>query len=74
MSEQVIIKEINLANINDVSLLTTSDCRINLGGVYSLNKDISVLERLFRELKLNLADIEYIDLRFKEPVVKYKAA
>ena len=72
LSEQLKIKEINLANINDVFLFTTTGCKINLGGIGSLNKDLSILQRLINEINSDITKIEYIDLRFREPVVKYK--
>jgi len=66
------IKEINLANANDVFLFTSDGCKINLGGIESLNKDLSILQRLISEINFDLTKIEYIDLRFREPVVKYR--
>ena len=72
LGEYIKIKEINLVNINDVFLYTTTDCKINLGGIKSFNKDLSILQRLISGIKSDLIKIEYIDLRFGEPVVKYK--
>lgn len=66
------IKEINLANANDVFLFTAGGGKINLGGIGSLNKALSILQRLNDEIDLDFDKIEYIDLRFREPVVKYK--
>ena len=72
LSEHIKIKEINLANINDIILFTTTGCKINLGGVNSLNKDLLILQRLISEINSDLSEIAYIELRFREPVVKYK--
>ena len=72
LSRKVKIKEINLKNINDVFLFTTTDCKINLGTIASLNKRLSMLQKLVSDIDAELANIEYIDLRFREPVLKYK--
>lgn len=72
LSREVKIKEINLKNINDVFLFTTTDCKVNLGIIDSLNKRLSILQRLVSEIDTDLSKIEYIDLRFREPVVKYR--
>ena len=72
LGEYIKIKEINLVNINDVFLYTTTDCKINLGGIRSFNRDLSILQRLISEIESDLIKVEYIDLRFGEPVVKYK--
>lgn len=65
------IREVNLANPNDIFIVMHSGSQIKLGGVWSLNKDLSILQRLLNQIP-DLAKVEYIDLRFKEPVVKYK--
>ena len=72
LSQQLKIKKINLANVNDVFLFTTTGCKINLGGIKSLKKDLSILQKLAGEINSDFAKIEYIDLRFREAVVKYK--
>ena len=72
LSQLVKIKEVNIKNINDVYLLTTAGCKINLGAVDSLNKRLSILRRLVSEINSDLDTVEYIDLRFREPVLKYK--
>jgi cell division septal protein FtsQ len=72
LTEQLKIEQINLANVNDVFLFTTDGSRINLGGFGSLNKDLLILQRLVNEINLDLTNVEYIDLRFREPAVKYK--
>lgn len=65
------IKNINLTNINDVFLFTTSDCRINLGRVDSLDKKLLILQKLLSKIDHEVDKTKYIDLRFREPVVKY---
>ncbi|MGD9015175.1 MAG: cell division protein FtsQ/DivIB, partial [Candidatus Omnitrophota bacterium] len=70
--QPVKIKEINLRNINDIFLLTITGCKINLGTIDSLNNRLSILQRLIGEINSDLSDIQYIDLRFKEPVVRYR--
>jgi hypothetical protein len=72
LSQLVKIKEVNIKNINDVYLLTTAGCKINLGTVDSLNKRLLILRRLVSEINSDLDTVEYIDLRFREPVLKYK--
>ncbi len=72
LSGQLKIKKINLANVNDVFLFAVTGCKINLGGIGSLNKNLSILQRLIGEINSDLTKIEYIDLRFREPVVKYR--
>jgi len=72
LAEKIEIKEINLINVNDIFLFTINDCKINLGSAESLDKDLLILQRLISEINSDLDKIEYIDLRFREPVVKYK--
>jgi cell division septal protein FtsQ len=72
LAERLKIAKINLANVNDVFLFTITDCKINLGTIDSLSKDLSILQRLIGEIDTDLDKIEYIDLRFREPAVKYK--
>ncbi|MFC1658071.1 cell division protein FtsQ/DivIB [Candidatus Omnitrophota bacterium] len=72
LSEKVAIKRIDLENANDVFLFTAAGCKINLGIVDFANKRLSVLEKLVSEIDSGLEKIEYIDLRFREPVIKYK--
>lgn len=72
LTKQIKIKEMNLANANDIFLFTVSGCKINLGIAKFLKKKLSVLRSLFGESNFNLANIEYIDLRFREPVVKHR--
>ena len=72
LPQPVKIKEINLRNINDIFLLTISGCKINLGTIDSLNNRLSILRRLIGEINSDLSNIQYIDLRFREPVVKYR--
>jgi len=72
LTEQLKIKEINLTNVNDVFLFANTGCKINLGGILSLHKDLSILQNLISEIKSDFSKIEYVDLRFREPVVKYK--
>ncbi len=72
LAERLKIKKVNLANINDIFLITITGCKINLGGIGSLNKDLSILRRLNSEIDFDLTKIQYIDLRFREPAVKYR--
>ncbi|MBU0548782.1 MAG: cell division protein FtsQ/DivIB [Candidatus Omnitrophica bacterium] len=66
------ITKINLFDPNDIFLFTDSGCKINLGSTGSLEKDLSTIQMLMEDIRPNMSDIEYIDLRFREPVVKYK--
>lgn len=72
LSEQLKIQQINLTNPNDVFMFTTAGCKINLGGIDSLNRDLTILRKLISEISSDLTEIEYIDIRFREPVIKYK--
>ena len=72
LSQHLKIKEINLANTSNVFLFTSTDCKINFGSIDSLNKDLSILQRLISEINYDLVNLKYIDLRFREPIVKYK--
>ncbi len=72
ISQQLKIKEMDVTNVNNVVLLTTTRCRINLGDIYSLENDLLVLAKLTKEINFDLTQVEYIDLRFQEPVVKYR--
>jgi len=71
LAAQLKIKNINLSNINDIFLTTTSDCRINLGAVSSLDKKLLILQKLLSKISHEVDKTKYIDLRFREPVVKY---
>ena len=72
LKNRIKIKEINLANVNDIFLVTKTGCKINLGSTKSLDKDLLILKRVISEVNSDLTNIEYINLRFKEPVIKYK--
>lgn len=72
LSEYIKIQQADLTNINDIILFTSVGCKINLGAIGSLDKDLSILRRLISDIKPDLTTVEYIDLRFREPVVKYK--
>ena len=73
LAGQLMPKEINASNINDIILFTSYGCRINLGGINSLGKNLSILGELINKTNLDFKQIEYIDLRFREPVVRYKS-
>ncbi len=72
LSEYIKIQQADLTNINDVILFTSAGCKINLGAIGSPDKDLSILRRLISDIKPDLTTVEYIDLRFREPVVKYR--
>ncbi|MFH1578072.1 MAG: cell division protein FtsQ/DivIB [Candidatus Omnitrophota bacterium] len=72
LSGQIKIKEINSINIDDIFLFTANGSKINLGSSRSLNKNMLILKRLINEVKPDLDKVEYIELRFREPVIKYK--
>jgi hypothetical protein len=50
-------------------ILQDLEVKINSGRV---NEKINILSGLFTQFNNDLATIQYIDLRFKEPVIKYK--
>ena len=72
LSQYIKIREFDLANINDVILFSSTGCKINLGSVTSFDRDLEILNRLIKEIDSDLSKVKYIDLRFKEPIIKYK--
>ena len=72
LCEQVKIERINLENANDIFLFTTSGCKLNLGSYDSLNRKPAILLKLLKEIDADLSQVQYIDLRFKESVVRYR--
>lgn len=65
------IKIIDVANLANATFFLNEGLEIKLGGDDIRNK-INILSSLLIQLKSEQRNIEYIDLRFKEPVIKFK--
>ena len=66
------LREINLRNPANIVLITAWNNKIKVGSFYSFNETQAVLVKLLRQAHLDLEDVEYIELRFKDSIVKYK--
>lgn len=62
------LKKIYVANLKDMKFFIDG-LEIRIGE--DIDKGLKLLELLLPELKKDFPKIEYVDLRFKEPVVKY---
>lgn len=65
------IKIIDVANLTNASFFLNEGLEIKLGGDDIRNK-INILSSLLIQIKSEQRNIKYIDLRFKEPVIKFK--
>lgn len=65
------IKMINVANPSNTSFFTTDGLEIKLGQD-NIKDKINILSGLLKETKNELGNMKYIDLRFKEPLIKFK--
>lgn len=72
LAQALQIQTIDLANSSDIVLFSASGCRINLGASVTLERKLATLQKLISELEPDLSRIDYIDLRFREPAVKYR--
>ncbi|MCM8799203.1 MAG: cell division protein FtsQ/DivIB [Candidatus Omnitrophica bacterium] len=66
--EGYILKKIDITNLKEMKFFIDG-LKVIIGE--EIERGLRVLELLLPELKQDLPKIEYIDLRFKEPVVKY---
>lgn len=67
------IKRIDLANIANASFTFTDPDGLEIKiGQGNLRNKINLLAGILTQGRLNLAQIKYIDLRFREPVIKLK--
>lgn len=67
------IKIVNVPNINNASFFISEGLEIKIGAGDIKNK-IDILGNLLIQAKKELVNIKYIDLRFKEAVIKFKNA
>ncbi len=63
------IKKINVANLSNASF-TIEELEIKLDA-YNIKEKFTILAGLLNQEKNDLNNIKYIDLRFKEPVIKF---
>ncbi len=63
------IKKINVANLNNASF-TIEELEIKLDA-YNIKEKVAILAGLLNQEKNGLNNINYIDLRFKDPVIKF---
>jgi len=66
------IKRIDVANLSNASF-TIKELEIKLDA-YNIKDKFNILAGLLNQLKNDLNNIKYIDLRFKEPVIKLNEA
>ena len=72
------IRRIDVANVANASIFLKNEAlpdalevKINQDNI---KEEFAILSELILQVKLDLKNIKYIDLRFKEPVIKYKDA
>ncbi|MFT7539028.1 MAG: cell division septal protein FtsQ, partial [Lysobacterales bacterium] len=70
-SKKLSITRIDLKDISKINLYLSTELRIILDGD-KLDKKIQVLNLVLTQKELNLKDVKYIDLRFKEPILGRK--
>lgn len=67
------MQRINVLNADSISFYVSGNLEIKFGQE-NIKDKIDTLSSLLINVKNELNNIEYIDLRFKEPVIKYKNA
>lgn len=67
------IQRINVLNADSITFYVSGNLEIKFGQE-SIKDKIDTLSGLLINVKNDVNNIEYIDLRFKEPVIKYKNA
>lgn len=65
------VEKIDVTVATNTSFFTSDGLEVKIGQD-DIKKRINILSNLFIQLKNELGNIKYIDLRFKEPVIKYK--
>ena len=76
-----VLKDYGISKVNVVSLATVSffirkgatEIEVKLGNA-AIKDKIAILASLFRQGEADLVNIRYIDLRFKEPVIRFNDA
>ncbi len=67
------IKVIDVANINNASFFISDGLEVKINPE-NMKAKINILASLLAQAKADASNIKYIDLRFKEPVIKLKDA
>ncbi|MEI6631454.1 MAG: cell division protein FtsQ/DivIB, partial [bacterium] len=67
------IKTINVPSLNNASFFIAGGLEVKISQD-DISEKMSILGSLLNQEKLGLGQIRYIDLRFKEPVIKLKNA
>ncbi|MFH1655105.1 MAG: cell division protein FtsQ/DivIB [Candidatus Omnitrophota bacterium] len=65
------VQELDISNLNKISFIIHDEIVI-LTRKVDFNKKLNILVSLLRQLEPELEEISYIDLRFKDPVIKKK--
>lgn len=65
------LKMLNVAKPQEISLFLEGGLELKVGQ-HDINNKINILSALFTQMKKDLDNIKYIDLRFREPVIKFK--
>lgn len=65
------VKKINVANINNVSFFLLEGLEVKIGQEKVRDK-IAVLHKLLSQARNEIQTFKYVDLRFKEPLIKFK--
>ena len=66
------ISEINAANMQQIIAYTNSTVQIRMGNTDRLEEKAKVTEEFLEELKQTNLAIEYIDLTFASPFIKFR--
>jgi len=69
--KQYKVQELDISNLNKISFVIHEEIVI-LTRKVDFNKKLNILISLLRQLESELDQINYIDLRFKDPVIKKK--
>jgi cell division septal protein FtsQ len=65
------IKKIDVSSLASLSFYIPDNIEIKIGES-NINHKLRLLNSIFSQSGMNLTKVKYIDLRFKEPVIKYK--
>ena len=66
------ISEINLANNQQIVAYTNNAVQVRIGSMDRVEEKAKVTEEFLQELKQTNLAIEYIDLTFASPFIKFK--
>ena len=65
------INKIDVSKADNLSFYILNNIEIRIGG-NDIARKVKILPSLFTHIGANINKLKYIDLRFKEPVIKYK--